>query len=509
MIAETQLGQTFYGAAFSPDGTQLAYGVITHDGVQIAPTPTAQLDRPDGDDIISVVEVSPDGTYIAISRQSGKIELLDSSGTLMATIRQDGLQALAISWSPDSAGFVSGDGDGLVQIWNVPNGDLELLLEDAVEAVNSVDWSPDGTKIVTSTPSHNVHIWDAASGNLLYELIPGETYHVAWSPDGAKVATVGFWVTVWDAATQQKLIDFKTPNFEIFVDWNQSGSAFVTTSLGIAGDAFSATVWDATDGQAISSFAEHNDLITAAKWSPVDDTIATGSLDGKIYFWNAQTGEIVGLIETPDPIYAFDWFPDGSKIAYSGADGRTIVANVPAPPAHDSAGSPYAPTADAVRAIDWHPDGVALAKAMQNGSFEIIDTSTGDTLFTYNNGDNPASAIKWNVGGTRLAVGIGLNVFVFDFTTSFTQPRLVFNSAGHASEILSLAWNPLDSSALASVSILGPQQLFIWDIINGTPTVSAPLPQTGALSWGCYTNQLVGAAGIGIRVIDISTGNQT
>jgi WD40 repeat protein len=106
-------------------------------------------------------------------------------------------------------------------------------------------------------------------------------------------------------------------------------------------------------------------------------------------------------------------------------------------------------------------------------------------------------------------VGIGLNVLVFDFTLSFTQPRLVFNSAGHASEILSLAWNPLDSSALASVSILGPQQLFIWDTINGTPTVSAPLPQTGALSWGCYTNQLVGVAGIGIRVIDISTGNQT
>jgi WD40 repeat protein len=96
LIAETQLGQSFYGAAFSPDGGQLVYGVTTRDGVQIVPTPTARSIRPDGDDIIGIAWNS-DGTEVAMGSADGDITIWNSSGELQTTFSSDALPVVDIA----------------------------------------------------------------------------------------------------------------------------------------------------------------------------------------------------------------------------------------------------------------------------------------------------------------------------------------------------------------------------------------------------------------------------
>ncbi len=172
---------------------------------------------------------------------------------------------------------------------------------------------------------------------------------------------------------------------------------------------------------------------------------------------------------------------------------------------------PYAPSANAIRAIHWHPNGTMLAQAKQDGTFNVIDTGIGTIVFTYNNGDSPASAVRWNDDGNKLVVGIGLNILLFDFTTSFSQPTLLSTLSGNAGEIMSFAWNPTNSTEFASISVLGPNQLKIWDISGSNPNqiLSADVPQSIYISWTCSNSSLVAGAGAGIRVVDTLTGSLT
>src|SRR5262245_42130680 len=50
----------------------------------------------------------------------------------------------SIAWSPDGQHVAAGSADRCVRIWNTITGELEHLLEDHQQRVQSVAWSPDG-----------------------------------------------------------------------------------------------------------------------------------------------------------------------------------------------------------------------------------------------------------------------------------------------------------------------------------------------------------------------------
>ncbi len=159
------------------------------------------------------------------------------------------------------------------------------------------------------------------------------------------------------------------------------------------------------------------------------------------------------------------------------------------------------PASTTVRAVAWNPDGIWIARAFQNGTVNIVNINTGATVFTFNNGQSPATALAWRpgAGSTKLAAAIGNNIYLWDVpnTTSF----YVLDSPGGTVD--SLDWTTQNGDKLASASFdADSPNLRVWDTTNGQLTFGVGIDQLGIASWNSNGTQLVIGGGLTIETVD-------
>jgi WD40 repeat protein len=250
LIAETQLGQSFYGAAFSPDGGQLVYGVTTRDGVQIVPTPTAvalanvpapSTQQTTGSpytptaDAVRAIDWHPDGVTLAKAMQNGAKVLAQNQG----------VEVRSIAWSPDGSQIALGG--GLIYCGNDPDTDTRpygitildattrqpiTTFEGHVCAVNSVAWNFDGSKLASASDDGTARVWDTTTGQLLSVLQDSygrgiSVTGLVWSPDGQKLAHFVDMgrspLIIWDPNTGETLTIIDVSNDVESLAWSPEG----------------------------------------------------------------------------------------------------------------------------------------------------------------------------------------------------------------------------------------------------------------------------------------------
>lgn len=219
------LGRGFV-PALSPDGTQIAYRILTDDG----PTGIGVMDT-DGSNPRQLLALeaagttmswSPDGTQIAsvadenqltgggVSAQGGSLQVfvIDEATGVVHQITHAAPGSFSfegVSWSPGGseiavAGSSGGIGGplGIVAV-NVATGAVRLIAASSnVEERSSYpDWSPDGQNIVFmySCPCGNdsfnrIAMVPAGGGPVVPLTPPGDFYALpVWSPDGSRLLT--------------------------------------------------------------------------------------------------------------------------------------------------------------------------------------------------------------------------------------------------------------------------------------------------------------------------------
>lgn len=195
-LAVTQ-GLGIRSAAFSPDGKRLAYSR----GGRVANVWRVPIlsDRPaiwaDAKQVtsehayIEFVDVSPDGTLLAVSsdrRGNQDLWLLPAAGGEMTQLTTDPTPDWEPRWSPDGReiafyAFRSGNRD----IWVMPSrgGPARQLTSHPAQDTNP-RWSPDGHEIAffsRRTSGAGIWIVDAKGGDARFVTAGGEA---EWSPDG-------------------------------------------------------------------------------------------------------------------------------------------------------------------------------------------------------------------------------------------------------------------------------------------------------------------------------------
>jgi WD40 repeat protein len=152
--------------AFDRDWTRLVTGIDPSRGF-----PT---DEPTGPQLFD-----GDGEYLTIIEVRSSWETLNSDGSQLATVSDEG-----------------------VTLWNVPNLDERVLL--TTQEMGSVGFDPDGTRVVTANDD-GVTIWDV-TGDMLSVLTPDRATHAEFSRDGAfVVATLSDQVRVWRVPNDTEL----------------------------------------------------------------------------------------------------------------------------------------------------------------------------------------------------------------------------------------------------------------------------------------------------------------
>jgi WD40 repeat protein/serine/threonine protein kinase len=208
-------------AAFSPDESQLA--VAAGHALEIADLRRNEVRfRWDGT-YNDAVSWSPDGRYLAVGGAgdqgdwTGWVHVFDT-GTRQRVLKlRHGsmrMQATAVTWSPDGRRLVSGDGNGLAEVWEMPAGREVVDVQMHTAQITALAWSPDGRRVASGSADRTVRVWDPNRGEelLRFDISDAEVTQVQWSPDGRRLAAAcaDGTIQVWDASAGYQYLRSET-----------------------------------------------------------------------------------------------------------------------------------------------------------------------------------------------------------------------------------------------------------------------------------------------------------
>jgi WD40 repeat protein len=124
----------------------------------------------DGEGVVYVIGLSPDGKKVASGSGDGAVRLWDvDTGKVIAKWVGHTRNAYCVCWSRDGGRVVSGAlGDGTARVWDVESGKTVLAIETGLKSVWAVNYSPDTTMIATGGHMNEyLKIWDAKTGKLV------------------------------------------------------------------------------------------------------------------------------------------------------------------------------------------------------------------------------------------------------------------------------------------------------------------------------------------------------
>lgn len=369
---------------------------------------------------------SPDGRWIGICSDEGKVELWQAD-TLQPVLRwqKPFPRACRISFSPESRYLIVSSDVGKTQVWRVVTGDEAPAVKEILS--DMVAFRSDGSLMVAvlrnSAGLILLRFWDWSARNMLLELKSRHTIfrtcseEIFFSSNGHKLAMLtAAHVLFWDAVMGRELgfvtgfcgvptreaCAFSPDGTRFIVGdsvgviriWDTdtgelrsllSGHSHEISSISVSPDGrlFSSgdgdgvvRVWDLLRCDGICGIQGHTEAISGLAVSPLGNTLATGDYEGLVYVWDAQSGQECSKFQLEnDLVQALGYRPDGRQLGVMGRKSlavfegdRKVFSLVP------GSATEYLD----VEVMAFSPDSRALAIGMIRHSDEITLRNTLD-----------------------------------------------------------------------------------------------------------------------------------
>jgi WD40 repeat protein len=223
---------------------------------------------------ITSVDLSPDGKILASTGADSKLTLrvVDEWEVKGVTSTSHGLDLEIARFSPDGRRLAVGARDNSVTIYRVEGVLAEKVFQVTHERrVKALAWSNTNGLLATGADG-NVRIFDQATGELHAQWRAHERMinAINWSADGELIATA-----CWDRLVR------------VF----------------------------RTDGRLLHELAGHQYNVNCVEFSSAG-VIATGGWEGTTGFWDATSGQLLGMVSLPEfsPVHVLRWLPEDNTI---------------------------------------------------------------------------------------------------------------------------------------------------------------------------------------------------
>ncbi len=453
--------------AFSPDGKLLA--MVTRDRVRLwdvgkfleclgegKPIPPLFVEtefRKPGEVLLSIA-FAPGGNLLAFGDWSNEVTLCDlQTGQMTPLGRQEGNDqaVLCLAFSPDGKTLASGDLGGTVRLWDIPDDATATTQRTALHAstkpIFDLAFSPDGQLLASS--SDWITLWDAATAERLGSIRghSGFVPSLAFSSNGATLASGGGdgMVRLWSVAPDEEATVLECGSGVAGVTFSPDGTTVASSSY-----FGKVTLWDTLSGTEYGHFD-----VSAGQggpaFSPDGRLLACGS-ESSVRLLDVLTGWEVRRFVQPEPglwIWSMAFSPDGRTIAVCNESGLLNLWTI------RTGESETLGKLDRRAKVAFSPDGSVLAAAMHNRPVVLWNLSTRkpSTIET----SRPFGKIAFSPDGSHLAwAGTERTVELWDKVTGEVHVL-----KGHRSYVTCLAFSR-DGATLFSGAAEG--EIKIWDV---------------------------------------------
>ncbi len=445
-VASRQIKMTMTGPAgkvsWFPDGKRIAgfdFGnAMIAGSVFILDSETGEVQQQISEDLqtnYNVLDISPDGKWLATGGNSSTVNLWDTqSWKLAAKLTGHQNFLMEVRFHPTENWLASSSNDSTIRIWDLATQRELRKLTEHRQPVTGLAWSADGSRLASASWDFTARVWDGTTGVALREF-RGHTNrlsNVSLNADGSRMASTSAdgSLRLWDVASTPvvQTLDTQRRGASISAAWHPDGQRAVVDLNG-RWDA-----WNVTTGERLKSGAGFS-----AQWSP-DGKRFVVNLGKQIQVWDGDLTKPTHMTEFPDYSNAMDWHPDSRRLFFCDyhklwswdietgekrqhpIEVRDKVSLLVHPAGRwVLVGLTYGRIAlwdlqndrldrvittdlrETVNAMNWSPDGRQLLVGSEDHMIVVLDVATWTKLASYVGHTYPVRAVSWSADGTRIA----------------------------------------------------------------------------------------------------------